>query len=246
VAAAAVAAAESLHPAPTPYGDTHPGSHTDPNPDSDSVGQLQHGRVPALERSGQLGRNYRLAGRRDCDDRTWASLGLSRLEEKQSLLGGRRWVVFGGAGSTSLFLDLEARRDLGSGWSAAMMGRRGWTDFAGGRFQSGAYAFDLAKIGLLDGNDRLGLRLSQPLRIESGGIAMMLPIAYDYATENETSALSRLSFTPSGREIDAELGYSTLWGKGWLGANLFVRHQPGHIASADADLGAAIRYNLDF
>ena len=62
------------------------------------------------------------------------------------------------------------------------MGRRGWTDFAGGRFQSGAYAFDLAKLGLLNGQDRLGLRLSQPLRIERGGVAMMLPTSYDYAT----------------------------------------------------------------
>ena len=55
-----------------------------------------------------------------------------------------------------------------------------------------------------------------------------------------------LSFTPSGREIDAELSYSTGLGKGWLGTNLYVRRQPGHIATAEPDVGAAIRYSLGF
>jgi hypothetical protein len=179
-------------------------------------------------------------------DRTWASLGLSRLDEQRTLLGGRMGPLFGVPGSNSLFLDMEARRDFGNGWAATIMGRRGWTDFAGGRFESGAYSFDLAKFGLVNGRDRLGLRIAQPLRVERGGIAMMLPTSYDYATESETNTLSRLSFTPSGRELDAELSYSTSLGRGWLGANLFARRQPGHIASADADLGAAIRYGLGF
>jgi len=74
----------------------------------------------------------------------------------------------------------------------------------------------------------------------------MLPTSYDYRTESETNSLSRLSFTPSGREIDAELGYSMSLGDGWLGTNLFVRRQPGHVATADPDMGAAIRYSLDF
>ena len=177
---------------------------------------------------------------------SWASATLSRLDEKRTLLGGRLGPIFGDGGSSSLFLDVEARRELGSGWSASLAGRRGWTDFAGGRFQSAAYGFDLAKLGVLNDRDRIGLRLSQPLRIEMGGLSMMLPTAYDYKTTSETNTLSRLSFTPSGRELDAELSYSTLLGDGWLGTNLFVRRQPGHIASADADVGAAIRYSLDF
>ena len=55
-----------------------------------------------------------------------------------------------------------------------------------------------------------------------------------------------MSFTPSGREVDAELSYSTMLGKGWFGTNLFMRRQPGHVATANADVGAAIRYSLDF
>ena len=126
------------------------------------------------------------------------------------------------------------------------MARRGWTDFAGGNFQTGAYGFDLAKHGVLSSSDRLGFRLSQPLRIESGGIAMMMPTGYDYATGKVTNSLNNFSLSPSGREVDAELSYSTEVAGGWLGGNLFARRQPGHIADADTDYGAAIRYTLGF
>ena len=181
--------------------------------------------------------------------RIWLSAGISQLDEKETLLGGRLATAFGGTGgASSTFLDLEARRPLGNGWSASLTGRRGWTDYAAGKFQTGAYGFDLTKLGVLGASDRLGLRLSQPLRIEAGGFAMMLPTAYDYTTRTATSSLSRLSFTPSGREIDAELSYGSrlLSDNAWIGGNLFVRRQPGHIANADNDYGAALRFSLGF
>jgi hypothetical protein len=147
-----------------------------------------------------------------------------------------------------MFFDLEARRELGSGWSASLSGRRGWTSFNGGKFQTGAYGFDLGKIGILGLADRLGFRLSQPLRVESGGFAVMLPTGYDYSTQSVTSSLSRVSLSPSGREVDAELSYgSGVFGDaGWIGGNLFLRREPGHIAKSDDDYGAAIRFTLGF
>jgi hypothetical protein len=177
---------------------------------------------------------------------TRLEVGLSRLDEKQTLLGGRMSEVLGGGGASSLFLDTEARRDLGDGWSATLSARRGWTDFNAGKFQTGAYGFDLAKAGLLGSNDRLGLRIAQPLRVEHGGFSLMLPTGYDYATGTATSSLSRMSLRPNGREIDTELSYGRSWreGNAWLGGNLFYRRDPGHIASAPADVGAAIRFSL--
>jgi hypothetical protein len=180
--------------------------------------------------------------------KTWLSAGMSRLEEKQTLLGGRMSNALGGGGSSTLFLDLEARRDIGNGISAGVMARHGWTDFASGQFQTDAYAFDLSKAGVFGSDDRLGVRISQPLRVSNGGFAMLLPTAYDYSSETATSSWTTYSLTPSGREIDTELSYgSSLWdGNGWLGGNLFLRRQPGHIASADNDYGAAIRFTLGF
>ena len=57
-----------------------------------------------------------------------------------------------------------------------------------------------------------------------------------------------MSLSPSGREIDAELSYGSalLDGNAWLGGNLFCRRQPGHIADAPDDMGAAIRFTLGF
>ena len=179
---------------------------------------------------------------------TWLSAGLSRLEEKKSVLGGRMSDALGGGGSSSMFLDLEARRELGSGFSAGLTARKGWTEFAGGKFETAAYGFDLTKLGVLGADDRLGFRLSQPLRVTSGGLNLFLPTSYDYLTETATSSWQRLSMSPSGREIDTELSYSTslLDGSAWLGGNLFLRKDPGHVANADADIGAAIRFSLDF
>jgi hypothetical protein len=180
--------------------------------------------------------------------RNWLSLGVTRLEEKQSLLGGRMSNVLGGGGSTSLFLDAEARRDFGNGLSASLTARRGWTDFAAGKFQTGAYAFDLSKVGILGGSDRLGFRFSQPLRVEHGGFAMWLPTSYDYETGTATNSLATMSLRPSGRELDSELSYGSdlLGGKAWIGGNLFYRRQPGHIAAAPDDKGAALRFTLGF
>jgi hypothetical protein len=179
--------------------------------------------------------------------RQWLSLGLGRLEESGSLLGGRLDPLLGGGGAGTSFLDLEARRDLGSGWSAGVTARRGWTSFAGGRFTSGAYAADLAGSDLLTGGDRFGLRLSQPLRIDGGGFAMNLPTSFDYASMTPGYSIVRSSLVPRGRELDAELSYGRRWlGGGWVSGNLFTRFQPGHVRTAAPDPGAAVRFSLDF
>jgi hypothetical protein len=176
------------------------------------------------------------------------SVGVSRLEEQQSLLGGRMSAALGGGGSTSLFLDAEARHSFGSGITAGVTARRGWTDFAAGKFQTDAYVLDLAKLGLFTRHDALALRFAQPLRVEQGGFAMWLPTSYDYATRTAQSSYSTMSLTPKGREVDTELSYgsSLLDGNGWFGGNLFYRRDPGHIADSKDDVGAALRFTLDF
>ena len=105
----------------------------------------------------------------------------------------------------------------------------------------------MAKSGLWSGRDRLGFRVAQPLRIISGGFATMLPTAFDYSTMTATTSLERFSLSPRGHDLDAEMSYGRpVTASGWLGGNLFMRHQPGHIASAPDDLGGAIRFSLGF
>jgi len=175
-------------------------------------------------------------------------LGLSQLNESHSVLGGRMSEALGGGGANSLFLDAEARHDFGNGWSSTLTARRGWTDFSGGKLETDAYSLDLTKLGVLGGNDSLALRIAQPLRVERGGFAMMLPTSYSYLTQTATDSFTTMSLRPSGREVDGELSYGStlLDGNAWLGGNIFYRRDPGHIASSPNDLGAAIRFSLGF
>jgi hypothetical protein len=101
---------------------------------------------------------------------------------------------------------------------------------------------------VLTASDRVGLRIAQPLRVERGGFAMMLPTSYEYSTGLATDTLQRMSLSPSGREVDGELSYGRSWmdGRAWFGGNLFYRRDPGHIANSPDDAGAALRFSLNF
>lgn len=180
--------------------------------------------------------------------RTWLFAGLSRLQETDTVLGGRMNQVLGGGGASSIFLDVDFRRRFGSGVSAGLSARRGSTSFAGGKFQTAAYAMDVSKLGILNANDRIGLRFSQPLRVDSGGFNLLLPISYDYDALTATDSWQHFSMRPSGREVDGELSYSSsvIGDAGWLSANLYVRKDPEHVASARPDVGSAIRFSLKF
>jgi len=212
------------------------------------AGQVARSLRPSLARSDSDYRSTSLAVDRRFGG-TALSAGLTRLDEDRTVLGGGFTAALGGTqGARTTFLDLEARQDFGGGWSGALSTRHGWTSFASGAFRTRAYGLDLAKAGLLSDDDLLGLRLSQPLKVTGGGLDLLLPTAWSFDTMSPTLQQTRFGLSPSGREIDAELGYGRRLqgGKAWLGTNLFARRQPGHVAGAPADVGGAVRYSLGF
>ena len=75
--------------------------------------------------------------------------------------------ALGGGGSNSLFLDLEARRELGDGWAATLMRAARLDRFRRRQLPDRRpMASTSPRSGVLGGGDRLGLRIAQPLRIE--------------------------------------------------------------------------------
>ncbi|MBC2670763.1 S8 family serine peptidase [Novosphingobium piscinae] len=181
------------------------------------------------------------------------ALAASWLSEDRTVLGARLAPGLGGRGADSLFLDLAASWRPGAGWSLSGAWRHGLTRARGGdillgssRFASSAWNVDLVRHGLLGRRDSLALRLAQPLRVESGGLDLRLPTAWDYATRSATSTVQRLTLTPTGRELDAELAWSGPLGAGTAGATLYWRRDPGHIRSLPAEQGAALRWSLGF
>jgi hypothetical protein len=112
-----------------------------------------------------------------------------------------------------------------------------------GKLSSNAFSFDVVRQGRAS---RVGLRIAQPLRVESGRFRLNMPTSYDYATLATGYSLTDLSLSPKGRELDLEANYGRVLGAGWVDANLFYRRDPGNIAAMSDDVGAAVRFTLGF
>jgi hypothetical protein len=186
-------------------------------------------------------------------DRAWGRLrlnaGFGLMREQGSVLGARFGPALGSGGATTRMIDLGAQLRLGRDWEAGAAWRQAWTaaDRGGalvdGSLQSSAFALDVEHSGA---SDRLGLRLAQPLRVAAGGYRLRLPTSYDYASGTVGYELRTLDLAPKGRELDAELAYGRRLGLGWIDTNFFWRREPGNIAAAPDDVGAAVRYSFVF
>ncbi len=177
-------------------------------------------------------------------DRRFGALALGvageRMAERGALFGSRLAAPFGISGGTSTSAVLDVTLPLGA-WALGGEARFGTTraDLTGnGLVQrlsgltSTAARLSLTRFGVL-GDDSLSLTVAQPLR--ASGAALL-------ALGGDTPETARLA--PSGREIATEIGYTCALGPGWLRLGLFWRDQPGHIASAAPDAGAALRFRL--
>ncbi|MGB3723099.1 MAG: hypothetical protein WA979_09820, partial [Pacificimonas sp.] len=183
------------------------------------------------------------------------ALGYERLDESDSFLGSRGSAVLGLSGASTDFATAQLSVALGSGWTLGLDARAGLTRLdlgVGGlaesaeRLKSSAFAFDLTRRGAFMAGDMLGLRISQPLRIEAGAITLGLPTDYDYAVRAPIYTLTDASLTPSGREIAVETAYERPLAQGYLQANAYWRRQPGHVAPAADDAGVALRLGARF
>lgn len=181
------------------------------------------------------------------------TLAASWLAEDRSVLGARLAQGLDARGADSLFVDFGASWQLAPRWSLGGTYRRGYTQARGGgmltagsRLASSAWNLDLVRNGVFAAHDSLALRLAQPLRVEQGGLVFRLPTSWNYSTLSAVTTAQRINLTPSGREVDAELGWSGWLGAGTASATLFWRHDPGHIRALGDEQGAALRWSLNF
>ncbi len=191
---------------------------------SDGYRRYGYGAV-TLGADGDVG-PFRLGGR------------LTRMNERETVLGARFLGGLGGNGATSWFADARAVLTPANNWRIGADYRRGWTLIPAGvargnsTLSSRALAFDVTRTAIFTREDSFSLRWSEPLRITGGGIAL--------------TGLDLISLTPSGRERDVEAVYASALGPGWLTVNSFWRQQPGNFAAAPDDLGGAVRYSFNF
>lgn len=190
-------------------------------------------------------------------DRTFgpvkASLGASWLGERSTYLGAVIHQGFGPGGADSLFLDANSEWNfapdwhLGAAWRSGLTwARTGSTIAAGSRLRSSAWSLDLGRENLIKPGDSLGLRLSQPLRVESGGLSLNLPVGYSYETLRPTFGNVMVPLVPHGREVDAELLWRGPLYSGSAMVSLFYRRDPGHFAGMPDDKGIAASWAWQF
>ncbi|MDB5694693.1 MAG: peptidase [Sphingomonas bacterium] len=180
-----------------------------------------------------------------------ATAALTRLGERDTLLGSRLDAALGSPGGTSWFADAGARLDSG-GWTVGAQYRAGRTDArvrgmtGSGKLNTNAWSADVGKTGVF-GGDSIGLRIAQPLRVASGGLDLTLPTAWHYATRSVgTYSTQRLNLAPTGRELDLEARYAFALAGGAMHTNLYWRRDPGNVAALADDYGAALRWSFGF
>ena len=182
------------------------------------------------------------------------TIGASWLREDATLLGGSfQRSLAGEGGADSLFVDAGVEWSPGKRWNVGAAMRGGLTRPETGGLMAGnaalhsmGWSVDAARTGIFASTDRLALRVSQPLRVESGSLVLNVPVAYDYASETATMGVTHLSLSPTGREIATELAWEgNVWG-GAMTASLFYRRDPGHIAAISDDMGAGLRWSRSF
>jgi hypothetical protein len=181
------------------------------------------------------------------------AIGANWMREDETLLGAHFANFIGQNGARSLFVN--GRGDLGliGAWSLGASWRQGWTHANAGAsltsqsaLHSNAFSLDLSGGNILTNHDRVAFRVAQPLRVTHGGLALNLPVAYDYATLGTTFAVRQISLAPKGREIASELAWSVPVRRGSFSSNLFWRQEPGHFENAPDDMGVAFRLQFDF
>jgi hypothetical protein len=182
-----------------------------------------------------------------------ATLGFTWMGEDRTVLGARFHDSFGGGGADTVFADFGAGWAFAPRWRLGAAFRNGWTFAGNGALIGGdsmlvsrAWSFDLERQGVLGSDDRLALRLTQPLRVEGGALRIELPVAWSYATLSPTLGTRALSLTPEGRELLGELAWRGRMAGGWGSASVFYRRQPGHYAYVADDAGVALRWSSEF
>ncbi len=224
---------------------------------SGATGNVLSGVYPASEPGNAARAHYAMSSMGMTVDRkvgpVETALGLSWLAEERTMLGAYLSDALGANGADSLFLDVSAGWRFADDWRMGANLRQGLTRAhsggfieGSGRMWSSGWSLDLTKDGVLAPSDTLGFRVSQPLRVEAGGVNLNLPASFDFATETASYDIQRLNLSPGGRELVGELAWTGRLWNGYAGASLFYRNEPGHIADSPADFGVAVKFDRRF
>lgn len=176
----------------------------------------------------------------DWDFASWGALGLMATEasEQNGLLDGINSSAYGAMKSSQTStVGMTAHVGFGDGWVTTLSYNEGLTQLAlrpiaignaSDSFHSRAYGFSVAKHGLFDENDSLGLALTRPLQVYSGG-AQFTTDGFDTNIADFQLARQFMSLTNTTPETDFELGYVTTF----MGGAIALQANAGYQMNVD-------------
>ncbi|MGR4001151.1 MAG: S8 family serine peptidase [Alphaproteobacteria bacterium] len=174
------------------------------------------------------------------------------LSEDSQVLGGVNDGLLGlGVGSESRFVSLGLGYGLGGGWrvfadtSFAEVGAGGGGILRSWRgVRARGWSFGAMREGV---ENRFGVRLSQPLRVEGGTLHLDYPARILADGDTIERRQAEVSLVPSGRELRLELTATrALSDRASLESRLLLRRDPGHNANASDTLGGSIGVRVHF
>ena len=163
---------------------------------------------------------------------TSLSLQAGAVREADGFLGARAQGNFGEISADTAFAGIGGDWAAMQDWRLLASAYLGHTkaDTGDGMLRaaddivSSAFSLGLARAGLARRGDWLGLRLSQPLRAESGAAHLRIPAGRTKYRE-VLHRQHKLELTPSGRNLQVEAEYRVPFAGGNLRAGLgFDRH----------------------
>ncbi|MCY4039550.1 MAG: hypothetical protein OXF09_08825, partial [Hyphomicrobiales bacterium] len=162
------------------------------------------------------------------------------LIEEERALGLRSSGAFGKIGATStVFAGVSVEGELDANWrfrAQALGGRANLSapsvglvdDFSG--VATSAFRLGIEGFGLLRESDEFSLFVSQPLRVESGSVALVVPVGRTRDGALLSERIEGVSLAPGGREIEVSARYEfNLTSDLALGFDAGIVRDGGHI-----------------
>ena len=169
------------------------------------------------------------------------------------MVGSRASGAFGGLGANTGFAGLSAHTSINKNWTLLANLHGGLTRTSVKKLgmitnisplRVSAFDLGLSGEGVVHRNDSLAIRVSQPLRVESGS-ADVRWISGRTRYEEINVERQSMSLEPSGRQIDVELTYGRPWRSGHANFGAIVSRHTGHSAGT-SDSALLMRYDRSF
>ncbi len=190
---------------------------------------LYHQDLPTREMETRLSKNFKDGS---------LSFALGALIEKEAVLGSRSGGGFALADETrTLKADIFANYSLNPSLSLAAHGHLGRSQVSAAGvslftavndFLSSSWMVELSGVNILASGDFIGFKLSQPLRVENAHAILQAADYFDYSLKAPVYIDRQVSFSPTSREIAAEIGYKKTFAGWGVEVNIAQRFNAGH------------------